>query len=285
MSRRVGKASLAAAAALALAACEGRQSVLAPAGEDAIALADLFRVMLIGAVLIWVTVAALFIYVTQINIARMPRRMGETLIIGGGIVFPVLLLGALLIWSMPMMSAQRQPGDGLTVHVTAEQWWWRVEYWPEGADAPIVSANELRLPAGARTELVLNAAKVIHSLWIPALGGKTDMIPGRETRMSLKPVAPGLYRGQCAEFCGASHALMAFETVVMPPENSRSGWSMRQGMPQRPPAQPPNAAAQSLPQRAAAPATPCAAAPRRAASGRTSRMSAAANRWRRAYCR
>jgi len=65
---------------------------------------------------------------------------------------------------------------------------------------------------------VLNAHRVIHSFWVPALGGKTDMFPGRETRMTLAPTDPGIYRGQCAEFCGASHALMAFETVVMPPD-------------------------------------------------------------------
>ncbi len=202
-----------------LAGCEGRQSVLDTAGEDAAALAALFWVMLWGAVALWLLVAAIFIYVTYFNVAVMPRKLAEGLIIGGGIVFPTVLLGGLLVYSLPMTATQRLPGDGLTVRVTGEQWWWRVDYLPEGADEPIISANEVRLPAGQRSDLVLNAKNVIHSFWVPALGGKTDMIPGRETGMSLLPTDPGVYRGQCAEFCGASHALMAFETVVMEPDD------------------------------------------------------------------
>lgn len=203
---------------LAVAACDGRQSVLAPAGRDAADVLNLFWVMLCGAVILWLLVAALFIYVTRINVGKMSRRLAEGVIIGGGIVFPVVLLGGLLAYSLPLMNVQRAEGDGLVVRVTGEQWWWRVEYRAEGADAPVVAANEIRLPADERTEIILNANRVIHSLWVPALGGKTDMIPGRETRMTLAPVTPGIYRGQCAEFCGASHALMAFEVIVMPPD-------------------------------------------------------------------
>lgn len=205
-------------AALLLAGCEGRQSVLSPAGQDASDVLNLFWVMLVGAVILWGLVALLFIYVTRINPGAMRRRTAEMLIVGGGILFPVVLLGGLLMYSLPLMGPTRAEGDGLVVRVTAEQWWWRVEYQQQGETRTIVSANELRLPAGARTELVLNAHRVIHSFWVPALGGKTDMFPGRETRMTLAPTDPGIYRGQCAEFCGASHALMAFETVVMPPD-------------------------------------------------------------------
>tara|TARA_R110001632_G_scaffold33659_1_gene86358 strand:- start:280 stop:1056 length:777 start_codon:yes stop_codon:yes gene_type:complete len=147
----------------------------------------------------------------------MSRRAAEALIIGGGVIFPVVLLGGLLIYSLPLMSAQRSAPDGMQVHVTAEQWWWRVEYeLPDGTR--VTSANELRLPVGQRTGLVLNAHNVIHSLWIPALGGKADMIPGRETYLSFLPEKVGIFRGQCAEFCGASHALMAFEAVTMTPD-------------------------------------------------------------------
>ena len=82
----------------------------------------------------------------------------------------------------------------------------------------MVTANEIRMPLGERVEFLLGADKVIHSFWIPALGGKMDMFPGRETRVSLRAEKTGVYRGQCAEFCGASHAWMAFETVVMESE-------------------------------------------------------------------
>ncbi len=206
-------------AALLLAGCEGRQSVLAPAGQDAADVLNLFWVMLVGAVILWGLVALLFVYVTRINPGAMRRRTAEMLIVGGGILFPVVLLGGLLMYSLPLMGPTRAEGDGLVVRVTAEQWWWRVEYQQQGETRTIVSANELRLPAGARTELVLNAHRVIHSFWVPALGGKTDMFPGRETRMTLAPTDPGIYRGQCAEFCGLSHPLMAFEVVVVSTEN------------------------------------------------------------------
>jgi cytochrome c oxidase subunit II len=197
-----------------LGACGGRQSVLDPSGSDARTLADLAWVMFGGALLLWLLVAALFIYVTRVNPFEMSRRRAEALIIGGGILFPVILLGALLFYSLPLMSPQRDHDEGMRVHVTAEQWWWRVAYeLPDGSR--VIAANELRLPVGRRTGLVLNADKVIHSFWVPALGGKVDMIPGRETYLSFDPEEPGVYRGQCAEFCGASHALMAFETVVM----------------------------------------------------------------------
>lgn len=205
---------LALAGLLLLSACSGRQSVMDPAGTDALAMAGLAKVLFIGALVLWLLVGSLFIYVTRIHPYRMKRATGELIIIGGGIVFPVLLLGGLLIYSLPLMGVQREADEGLEVHVTAEQWWWRVEYRTQDGRV-VTSANELRLPVGRRTGLVLNAHNVIHSFWVPALGGKTDMIPGRETFMSLRPEVAGVYRGQCAEFCGASHALMAFETVAM----------------------------------------------------------------------
>ncbi len=202
----------------ALAACGGRQSVLAPAGMDARVLGDLFAVMLAGAVVLWLAVNGLFFYVTHINRAALSKRLANALIIGGGVLLPSVVLAGLLGYGLSMMPDQRAPGDGLTLRVSGEQWWWRVEYWPKDADAPIVSANEIRLPVGQRSDIVLDSARVIHSFWIPALGGKMDMFPGRKTRLSLHPEKPGHYRGQCAEFCGTSHALMAFEAVAMPPD-------------------------------------------------------------------
>jgi len=105
--------------------------------------------------------------------------------------------------------------------VTGEQWWWRVAYTTpagaQGKETVVRSANEIRLPAGQRVELVLDSPDVIHSFWIPPLGGKMDMIPGRTTRLVLEPTRAGSYRGACAEFCGPSHALMAFSVEVMEP--------------------------------------------------------------------
>jgi cytochrome c oxidase subunit 2 len=79
-------------------------------------------------------------------------------------------------------------------------------------------ANELRLPVGRRMELQLTSPDVIHSFWVPSIAGKMDMIPGRITRLALEPTRTGIFRGACAEYCGASHALMAFLVIVMDPE-------------------------------------------------------------------
>ncbi|WP_435170462.1 cytochrome c oxidase subunit II [Falsirhodobacter sp. 1013] len=233
LGRRLGALAL----LVAVAGCSGRQSALSPAGEDAAWLRDLWIVMLVGAVLLWTALNGMFYFVTRIRPRDWPERYANRLIIGGGVIFPTVLVGTLLAYGLSMMPHMRADGNGLVVKVRAEEWWWRVEYWPAGATAPIVTANEIRLPTGQRTELLLDANKYIHSFWIPALGGKMDMFPGRETRMTLRPETPGVYRGQCAEFCGPSHALMAFEAVILTPEDF-TGWLEAEAAPALPPATP-----------------------------------------------
>lgn len=220
-------------AVLLVAGCGGPQSALAPAGEDASQLAGLFWSMFAGAVVLWLILNGLFFYVTRVRTGDMSRRLAEGMIIGGGILFPLVVLTVLLSVGLTMIPEQRAPGEGLRVRITGEQWWWRVEYWPEGAETPVVAANELRLPVGARSDIELGAHEVIHSFWVPSLGGKMDMFPGRVTRTSLEPTAPGTYRGQCAEFCGLSHALMAFNAVALPHDDF-DAWLKREAGPARP---------------------------------------------------
>ncbi|ETX30396.1 cytochrome c oxidase subunit II [Roseivivax isoporae] len=230
----VGRVLPAVLIAILLGGCSGVQSVLDPAGRDAEVLARLFWWMLGGAVILWVLMNGLLVYVSRIDTRPLSARAAEWLIIGGGIVFPTVVLAGLLSFALSEMPEQRAPGSGLTVSVTGESWWWRVEYLPDGAETPVVSANEIRLPVGRRSEITLNAHRVIHSFWIPALGGKTDMIPGRETRMSLEPTRAGEFRGQCAEFCGESHALMALGAVVMD-EDAFAAWLEKEAAPAVPP--------------------------------------------------
>jgi cytochrome c oxidase subunit 2 len=199
-----------------LSACSGEQSALAPGGEDAATIARIFWVMLWGAVVLWLAVN-LAVYLARNNAPRrIGRRAANAVIIGGGVVLPLAVLTPLLIWGLAVLPDHRLPGEGLTIRVTGEQWWWRVEYLPQAGGEPVVAANEIRLPVGQRVTFELGARAVIHSLWIPALGGKMDMFPGRTTRLSLRATEPGVYRGQCAEFCGLSHAWMAFRAVAMP---------------------------------------------------------------------
>lgn len=105
----------------------------------------------------------------------------------------------------------------LQIKVTAQQWWWEVEYQGELPSDTITTANEIHLPLGRATHLELVADDVIHSLWIPNLAGKQDLIPGRSTDLALLPRRSGRFRAQCAEFCGLQHAHMALDIVVEPP--------------------------------------------------------------------
>jgi cytochrome c oxidase subunit 2 len=102
----------------------------------------------------------------------------------------------------------------LTIKVTAKQWWWSVEYENPDAAKVFTTATEIHIPVGIPVRLQLEAADVIHSFWVPSLTGKQDLIPGRKNFLILQADKPGLYRGQCAEFCGLQHAHMALMVVA-----------------------------------------------------------------------
>lgn len=225
--------------AVCLAACDGPQSALAPAGAGAKRIADLFWSMTAFGTLIWLLVIGLAVYATQFGRGAHNRRATVWLVIGGGVVFPVVVLAVLLSYGLYLLQPPRVPSDALRLEVVGEQWWWRVRYLPQGGE-PIELANEIRLPVGQSVELHLRSADVIHSLWIPPLGGKVDMIPGRTTRMVLEPQRSGSFRGACAEYCGTSHALMALAVVVMEPAAFEE-WLQQQAAAAQPP---PDAAAE-----------------------------------------
>ena len=204
-------------AACVLQACAGQQSALDPAGENAERVAELFWVMLGGAAVIWTLVLAAVVYATRVAPGRHCVRIGNALLLWGGLVLPTVTLAGLLTYGLALMADLRVPGDGLKIAVAGEQWWWRVHYHMPGADAPVASANEVRLPRGQRVEIELTSPDVIHAFWLPSIAGKVDMIPGRVNRLVVEPTRTGTFRGACAEFCGESHALMAFSAVVMEP--------------------------------------------------------------------
>lgn len=201
---------------LALSGCAGEQSWLAPAGEGARTISTLFWIVVPAAALIWAVVIGLAVYAGSIRPRPHSERGASLMIIWGGIVAPTLTIFVLMVVSLFVLDDLTEGTPDLTLHARGEQWWWRIAH--EGPGGELVpTPNELRLPAGQRAEIVLTAARVIHSFWAPTLGGKMDMIPGRENRMTLTPTEPGVYRGQCAEFCGEAHAQMAFPVVVMEP--------------------------------------------------------------------
>lgn len=230
--------------AAGLAGCSNPQSTLAPAGLEAEQVARLFWVMAIGGGIVWAAVIGFALYASRANARRHEAQVGRWLIIGGGVVTPTVVLGALLFYGLRLMPELRQPGapGGMRVQVSGEQWWWRVRYLPppgaNGSPAAAVElANEIRLPLGRRTEFLLDSPDVIHSFWIPSLAGKVDMIPGRTTRLVLEPTRTGTFRGVCAEYCGASHTHMEFVAVVMAPD-AFEGWLAHQASPAVAPATP-----------------------------------------------
>jgi cytochrome c oxidase subunit 2 len=236
----------AACAALAPLGCGGAQSALDPAGPAAQRIADLFWWMSGGAVVIWLAVVGLAVYAIYIRRETESARQLRWLILGGGVVFPTLTLTVLLAYGLSMLPdlLAAAPAGSLRVHVTGEQWWWRVRYAP-ASGAPVELANEIRLPVGAPVEFQLDSADVIHSFWIPSLGGKMDMIPGRTTRLVLHPTRTGVFRGACAEYCGSSHAYMSFAVVVQPAD-AFDAWLAEQRQPARPAREPLAAAGQEI---------------------------------------
>jgi cytochrome c oxidase subunit 2 len=119
------------------------------------------------------------------------------------------------------------PANALEVQVTAHQWWWEMRYPSLG----IVTANEMHLPTGRAVRILLQSADVIHSFWVPALGGKRDVVPGHTNTITLVAHTPGVYLGQCAEFCGLSHANMRFRVFVETPEQFEAWRTQQMGAP------------------------------------------------------
>jgi len=147
------------------------------------------------------------------------------------IAFAVILL-IIGIPTIQMIFRTQEPeaANALRVDVAGRQWWWEFTY-PEYKFA---TANELHIPAGRQVAFYLHAPDVIHSFWIPQLGGKRDVVPHRLNRITLTPETPGEFPGQCAEYCGMSHANMRFRVIVHSKENFEK-WVAEQ---RKPPAQP-----------------------------------------------
>lgn len=142
----------------------------------------------------------------------------ETAVLVGGLAFPVAVLSALLVYGLSLTNhlISPAPAEAMRIRIVGEQWWWRVIYL-EGGEHLFETANEIVIPAGVPVIFELEAADVIHSVWIPRLSGKLDMIPGRRNILRLQADEPGLYGGQCAEYCGGAHAWMKFSLRAVTP--------------------------------------------------------------------
>ena len=164
-------------------------------------------------------------------------RAATRLVVILGVVVPIALLSMLFVWSdIVVVRSTAAPAPGstrLTVRVIAHQWWWQIRY--PGTAA--VTANELHIPIDTRVDVVGTTADVIHTLWVPELDRKVELIPGLTNRILLDATAPGTYRGQCSEFCGVQHAHMAIEVVAESAPRFRA-WLTNMEKPALPPVTP-----------------------------------------------
>jgi cytochrome c oxidase subunit 2 len=189
---------------------------LDPRGPAAETIADLWWLMLgLG-----IAVFVIFTVVLAIGLVRRPRgderRAGNRMILTGGVVLPVVVL---VVVFGATVAAMRElpddpPDDALVIEVTGHQWWFEVTY----PDLGVTTVDELHLPVGEPVALHLTSADVIHSFWVPELGGKLDMLPEDTNVLVLQADEPGEYGAPCAEFCGLEHARMRVHVVAESPE-------------------------------------------------------------------
>jgi cytochrome c oxidase subunit 2 len=219
-------------------------STLSPQGPAAVHIASLWWITAVACGAVFLLVMVLLL----VPIARELRRkrnepeafdiiepgirtappVSEARWIGaGGAAMPVVVLTTLFLATLITMRSMEAPAAaaGLTIEVVGHQWWWEVRYPGRG----VVTANELHLPVGKPARISLRGVDVIHSLWVPQLNGKTDLIPGQHNSTWLQADHPGHYLGMCAEFCGPQHAHMAIEVIA---EDSAAfdGWMAHQRM-------------------------------------------------------
>lgn len=206
------------------------QWVLSTAGPHAELIGELTWVLVIGSTAIFVLVMALVLYALKAGPSPITARRW---LIGGGIAFPALVLAALLVYALIVTNelAAHATDSASTIRVTGKRWWWEVRYaHPDGSRAIVTSANEIHVPTGRDVTLLLDTDDVIHSFWVPSLSGKVDMIPGRVNQLVLRAERAGIYRGQCAEYCGAQHAHMALYVVAHEPAEFER-WLEREARP------------------------------------------------------
>ncbi len=241
-------------AALVLAGCatgELPQNTLAPEGRIARVEDNLWNLVFPIAVAVFFLVQGLLLYALLRYRARpdddpsvLPRQVaGNTRLEVLWTLIPALILAAIAVPTVKtIFDLSQKPASPLEVRVIGKQYWWEFEYSDEAGN--IVTANELYIPTGRPVFLTLEATGqvtddpssigVIHSFWVPKLAGKQDLIPGHQRTMTIEAEKPGSYSGQCAEFCGLSHANMRFAVVALEPAEF-DAWVEEHASPQPPP--------------------------------------------------
>jgi cytochrome c oxidase subunit II len=235
--RRVAVAGgLAGACALALSGCSDDQNTLSPHSSAARSITTLWWVMFIGSAILVMIVTLLVVLAVLKRRGRLDRVESRSespgarnVVLVSGALAPAVVLTALFIYVLTTVpaTAEPKPTDAkMTIDVTGKQWFWAVRYPAQR----IVTANEIHIPVGVPVRIRAHTDDVIHSFWVPELNRKIDMIPGYDNSVLLEADRAGVYRGQCAEFCGLQHANMAFY-VVAEPRAAFDRWVSREQRP------------------------------------------------------
>lgn len=202
------------------------QGGLQPAGEEAERVLTITWVLtLVGAAVSVVVLVLLWWAVRRrghddVEGLR-PEHVGDLpierrFVLAGGLVLPAVVLAGSFVVHLVSTAAQAT-GGAMEVEVVGHRYWWEVRYHDlPGADGPVESANEVRVPVGTEVTVTLRSDDVIHSFWVPQIAGKMDLVPGRTNDFTFVAEEAGTFEGYCAEFCGLQHAWMKFEVVAMP---------------------------------------------------------------------
>jgi cytochrome c oxidase subunit 2 len=235
-------------AAVCFSSCGGIQNSVNPAGPHAQSLSRLWWLMFYVCTAVFVLVMiALAIAISKgtrksdlnpiLNPPAEQYRSRRNAVLSA-VTVTVIVLFVFLLYSFSTgrsLTAELAQKNGLSIEVTAHQWWWEVRYNDVDASNVFTTANEIHIPVGVPVTFTLRAGDVIHSFWVPNLGGKKDLIPGKVSTVWLQADKPGVYRGQCAEYCGLQHARMAL-WIVADPQDQFNAWRQNQTQTSVPPA-------------------------------------------------
>jgi cytochrome c oxidase subunit 2 len=227
----------------------GAHDTLTPAGPQAEQIGELWNVFLFVCGGVFAAVMATFAWAlwrthraderTPPDLSSLDRHeRGPYRSVVAGIAVSTVLLLVLLVASVltDRALARLSLVDAVHLQVTGNQWWWDIRYDGAQPSEAFTTANEIHVPVGRPVVITLKSSDVIHSLWVPNLAGKKDLIPGRTASLHFRADKAGVYRGQCAEFCGFQHAYMAFDVIADPPERF-AAWTERQRAEAREPAE------------------------------------------------
>jgi cytochrome c oxidase subunit 2 len=228
---------------LLAAGCSGTQSALDTHGASASAVRDLIVAIVVTCTIVWLAVVGVMTWSlirrnSRSNVGEVLSERRTSIIIGIAVAATVLIISAFTIASFYVT---RSDGNGgrpeIIVRVKAQQWWWQFIYeYPDGTQI-FQTANEMHIPVDHDIQVKLESVDVIHSFWVPSLAGKLDMIPGRLNILTLHAQTVGIFRGQCAEFCGLQHSHMSFQIVAQNDEDYRA-WEATQQRPALNPTEP-----------------------------------------------